>query len=83
MLRVLTASGSIYEIDQYESKIRRVSGSTPGTQRVGQDGEWRTFMDMVIGETLFIVWRQNPETLVLETTVTSPIERVWEESLLA
>lgn len=80
MLHVLTASGSLYEIDQAGSRIRRLSGQGPGTPRVGPDGEWRAFMEAipVVGEPMLIAWRQNPETYVLESTVTSPIERVWE-----
>ena len=83
MLNMMTESGSLYEINLEEKRIRRVTGNGPGTPRVGPDGEWRTFTDLhpaapVVGASLLIMWRQNPETGVLETTLTSPVQRVWD-----
>lgn len=86
MLRFLTESGSIYEIDHTERKVRRVSGKGPGTPRVGTDGSWRTFMDLnqpTVGNAVLIQWRLNPDSGALETTLTSAVQRVWEESALS
>jgi hypothetical protein len=80
-LRFLTETGSVYEIDQNERQIRRLSGAGPGTSRVGNDGVWRSFVGVsgpVVGSSVLVHWRVNPESGVLETTVTSRVEHVWD-----
>ncbi len=42
MIQVIeTRSGSIYELDEDASRIRRVSGTGP--EKIAPDGEWRTY----------------------------------------
>jgi hypothetical protein len=64
-----TASGSTYEINTTEKKIRRLSNSngTAATSRQG-DVAWRTYQDLVpapikVGSQVIIVWDANTELL--------------------
>lgn len=59
MLRVVTESGSRYEIDLDGKRIRRLSGNAPPTEHQGQDGEWRVFEDitgLVVGDCPIVLW---------------------------
>ena len=64
-----TQSGSIYEINTMEKKIRRLSNSngTSPTSRQ-RDVAWRTYQDLVpdpikIGSQVIIVWDASTELL--------------------
>lgn len=55
-MRLHTASGSVYELDESQKRIRRVSGKEPPTPRQGPDGEWREY-DIVVAVDRFGVMR--------------------------
>ena len=64
-----TQSGSIYEINTMEKKIRRLSNSN-GTSPTSRQGDvaWRTYRDLVpdpikVGSQVIIVWDANTELL--------------------
>lgn len=55
-----TQSGSIYEVDEANKKIRRLSGVNSPTPYVGKDGDWKEYHDLninVVTGGLSIVWR--------------------------
>lgn len=63
-----TLSGSIYELDQNQKRIRRLSGNKPATGRQGDD--WRTYScifpeTVEVGKALMIFWVKE-ETPVLK-----------------
>jgi hypothetical protein len=42
-MRFKTATGSVYELDQLEKKVRRLTGVENPTPRQGTDGEWKEY----------------------------------------
>lgn len=41
-----TETGSIYEVDEANKRIRRLTGKGNPTPRMGLDGEWREYHDL-------------------------------------
>lgn len=72
-----TSSGSVYQVDYTNKRVRRLQGNGPATDRQGPDGQWKSFEDVV--ETsdgaLGFVWRVDtePGRVVFRSTVTSPV----------
>ena len=69
-----TISGSSYEIDLIENKIRRLQGINNPSPRQGTDGEWKSFIsisDLAIDSPLLIQWEGIKATL---TSVVVKIE---------
>lgn len=69
-----TVSGSAYEVDSVNKRIRRLSGKANPTPRQGKDGEWRNYAELhpaplKVGESALIVWGDDvdflPETKAL------------------
>ena len=79
MIQFTTKSGSVYQIDQNNLKIRRVSGLLPTTNRQGKNGEWKIFIDcspVEKGKPVIIIWSYDltDNGLVARTTATSVVE---------
>lgn len=58
-MRFITISGSTYEVDQDNKKIRRLKGKADPTPRQGQDGVWREYINLspiVVGQAVLIQW---------------------------
>lgn len=49
---IKTESGSIYELDQANKRIRRIEGMQVPTPRMGSDGTWKTFVQADIVDML-------------------------------
>jgi len=81
-----TISGSIYELNQEEKKIRRLYGLSTGSKRTGQDGEWKQYEDIlpdniIPGRQVIIIWsadKVNGES-VLRATETSLVKEIVKE----
>lgn len=60
-----TASGSLYEVDDINKKIRRLIGIKDPTPRQGIDGQWRGYKELALelGQSAVIFW--DPETTPL------------------
>lgn len=58
MFRFHTESGSQYELDITNSRVRRITGNHPPTERQGPDGEWRKyrFIDIKLDRGCLILW---------------------------
>lgn len=68
---VKTISGSLYEVDEQQKRVRRLYGAKNPTPRQGKDGDWRTYVSLShIGESLFIMWNDEGQG-----TLTSAIEK--------
>lgn len=81
MIAFSTETGSEYELNLTEKKIRRLTGTHGPTPRQGQDGEWRTFSAIgpevpCLGQTLLIEWGVQNEDGSEQCTVTSPVTSV-------
>lgn len=88
MKSFVTASGSVYEVDQEKKQVRRLNGVNDPTPRQGQDGEWRTYKSMtpiLVDRVVIIVWDRATTPLMegspedaIPTTMTSPIKEIIE-----
>jgi len=84
MKLITTDSGSVYELDEDQKRIRRLSGAKPPTPRQGSDGEWRQYegLDRVGPEgaqRLMVIWRIDedegfPDVRIARSTLTSTIK---------
>jgi hypothetical protein len=76
MLQFKTISGSVYEVDQDNRKIRRLYGNLEPTKRQGNDNEWKeyeTITPIEVGSAVIIGWKvllDNNEFLI-QSTMTS------------
>jgi hypothetical protein len=63
-----TFSGSIYEIDETNKQIRRLTGATNPTPRQGKDCEWRKYDSLFPNpieeaKSVMIIWTKETELL--------------------
>ena len=78
-----TETGSIYEINEKEKKIRRITGEGNPTERVGKDGSWKDYLNIDILDTMsgdkqmLIIWKI--EDGVARSTLTSIIVKMEKE----
>ena len=56
--RLITETGSVYELKSDEKLIRRVQGAAPPTPRQGANGDWKPYESIAyrIGVSIFIIW---------------------------
>lgn len=45
---VYTESGSVYELDEVQRRVRRLSGVTTPTARQSADGEWQEYAKLYV-----------------------------------
>jgi hypothetical protein len=88
-LVIETRSGSLYELDTEQKRVRRVLGQGAPKPRIGEDGQWKTYADIVgpyLGERLLIFWDakdtplfegSDPEA-ASPTTITSAVVDIRE-----
>jgi hypothetical protein len=77
----VTKSGSTYEVDQVDKRVRRLNGVDQPTPRMGKDGEWRSYEDIMglqVGSSVVIMWSPQdtpplPDTSVEEGGAIMPI----------
>lgn len=85
-----TETGSRYEVDSVNKRIRRVAGEHVPTARQGEDGEWRTYerLSLVVPNSpAIIVWKVeqlgptegNPVDEICRSTMTSHVVEVQRE----
>ena len=81
----VTRSGSTYEYDEHNKRVRRVNGKTDITPRMGKDGEWRSVASILVqeGASAYIFWTNDCDPPAAEgtfpTTVTSPVVEILED----
>ncbi len=82
-----TESGSRYEVNTETKQLRRLEGRLGPTTRIGKDGEWRSFKNIVpnpiqVGMNLIIEWGDDVKPMTEEggvpITLTSPVVRIEE-----
>lgn len=76
----VTETGSSYELDAANYRVRRLNGSSSPTQRQGPDGQWRTYTsisNVELNSSVLICWTdfetQADNTFVAKTTYTSRV----------
>lgn len=80
-----TLSGSVYEVNEEEKQIRRLSGLNKPSESQGEDGEWKEY-EILCSSSFGLLKEEEPAVIVwgfdklsdngsgiLKTTVTSPI----------
>lgn len=84
----ITMSGSRYEADLQNKKIRRLSGANQPTLRQGKDGDWREFdsiSSIEINKEVLIIWTPNTKLLEgsprssIPATMTSKVKEICDE----
>lgn len=69
MIKFSTQTGSLYELDAPNKRVRRLQGTHEPTPRQGEDGEFREYFSAeIISQGLLLVWNEE-----FECTLTSPI----------
>lgn len=78
MIKIDTFSGSVYEIDSANKKVRRVSGTHEPTSNQGIDGEWKHYelVHHVRNLGLVIEWNEQGSA-----TITSRVTSHTHEEL--
>jgi len=91
-----TETGSIYEIDQANKQVRRLTGKNDPTPRQNKDEQWRKFSahsPVIKGENVVFFWGDEtnllPETKAaglnsaIPATITSLVVEIVDESKLS
>ena len=89
-----TQSGSTYEIELENKRIRRLDGKKAATSRQGKDGEWKTYDTLIpetptVGMCLWIFHDPNivkplhPDNGGIPATTTSIITSIVDEKALS
>lgn len=80
MKRFITASESLYEIDEANKFIRRLNGFLNPTPRLGADGEWKKFekiLNLIVGKNAIIVWNLEGQ---IPGTITNIVTHIYNAS---
>lgn len=75
MITFSTISGSIYQVDEENKRIRRITGKTPPHRTFAPDGKWKPFEEITfieVGLSACIKW---PEA-VGGSTITSVVREI-------
>jgi hypothetical protein len=69
-----TQSGSVYEVDHAQSRVRRLSGTHDPTNSQGADGEWRQYYSALVelGYSAYFQWNKDDS----KATITSPVVEI-------
>jgi hypothetical protein len=70
MIVFKTETGSVYQWDREQGRIRRLSGDMPPTSRVGDGWKTAIHVHLEVGRSAVIVWAITDEG-ISQTTVTS------------
>lgn len=77
---VKTESGSIYEVDLRNKKIRRLHGESDATPRMGKDFEWKVYDTLFVesGGPMMVIWDwvERGEQVIAKCTSTSIVKSI-------
>jgi len=81
MIKFLTETGSVYELDEDNHKARRVQGVKEPTERTGKDGAWKEYAHAFLAgeehKVLVIDWTGSGNA-----TMTSRIKKIVYDDVL-
>jgi hypothetical protein len=91
MISFTTESGSVYQVDPIQSRVRRLEGNASPLPRQGKDGEWKeywTISEIEVGLPVCIIWDPSTTPLLAGShssakpaTITSRVIKVEESSV--
>ena len=91
MISFTTESGSVYQVDPIQSRVRRLEGNASPLPRQGKDGEWKeywTISEIEVGLPVCIIWDPDKNPLLAGSpssawpaTNTSRVIKVEESSV--
>lgn len=75
---IRTESGSIYEVDRKNKRVRRMTGEKNPTPKMGKDGEWKVYAELQpnppeVGVPLLIIW-EVPTTSEVKSAIAAMVE---------
>jgi len=74
-MRTVTTANSVYQINEADHMIRRVSGTADPTPRQGTDGAWQEYSTIApLLDGLMIVWGINPNGTAKATWTSKVME---------
>jgi hypothetical protein len=80
-MRTVTTVNSVYQINEADHLIRRVSGANDPTPRQGVDGEWREYTTLApLLDGLLIVWGINPDGTAKSTWTSKVVDDTNRET---
>ena len=59
MKKYITESGSVYQVDEQNKLVRRLSGNKNPTPRQGIDGEWKEYYELHVDKIMAIQWNDK------------------------
>jgi hypothetical protein len=74
-----TESGSTYEVDQENKRVRRLYGATVPTKLQSADGEWKEYAymnDVIVGRYVVFLWKEPVEGFAVPTTRTNVVVEI-------
>lgn len=83
-MKFTTETGSVYEFDLENKRVRRLVGIKDPTPRQGTDGEWKEFewaTDPRVGQQVLICWKivEQMERKINQSTQTSRVTQIDPE----
>jgi hypothetical protein len=83
-MKFITETGSLYEVDSDNRRIRRMIGVNNPSPRQGKDGEWRPYDTLILnlGESACIFWDPKTTPLLegsggnIPATITSKVVKI-------
>ena len=74
-----TISGSAYEVDETNNRVRRLYGNKAPTKLQSADGEWKEFSHMtevVVGKQVLFIWKEAAEGYIMPATTTNLVKEI-------
>lgn len=84
-MKFITESGSTYEVDEENKRVRRLAGKADPTPRQGKDGEWKSYKAhaVCLGIGALFLWDKKTTPLLpgseegtSPVTMTSPVKEI-------
>ena len=83
MTTLVKTENSMYELDVENKQIRRLTGSRPPTFSQGEDGEYKTYLEILHGPANCVPWFMEPTAhsdIIDESAVGSILVIFWPDS---
>ncbi len=81
---IATASGSVYELDDDNKRVRRLTGIKPPKESQGVDGQWKSYEVAILtyhidGKYQRLAYSWKDEAGIDKTTYTAPIKAAGDK----
>ena len=80
-MKFKTVTGSLYEIDLPNNRVRRLTGTKAVTNHQNDDGDWQDYLEVSevkVGVGVFITWRYDivEGDTIARNTLTSDVAEI-------